>query len=99
VQPFKGVSWSARLRELSNLDKHRQAIVVQPAITWLCPHDISGARSLPLSTTATVNLTAVGDDTRRLQDEAKGMAIGMVEFLNPFLAAEGHQPMSLAFNY
>lgn len=99
IQPFKGVEWSRKLRDLSNMDKHRQAIVLSPTVRWTCPVHVSDLREHPLPTDISVNLMLVDDLSLRFQDEAKEMFDGAVQFLNPFLVVEGHDEIAVQWNF
>jgi hypothetical protein len=96
VQPFNGVRWTLRLREIGNLDRHRQAIVLAPTINWTCPRDFTGLGRTALPTHISVN-ALVGDELGPpFQDEAQRIFDGAVGLLNPFLAHEGHDPDAVA---
>lgn len=99
AQPFRGVEWARRLSELSNLDKHRQAVVLSPTIEWKCPRNFSGLLDEELETRVTVSVLFDDGVSNRFQDEAKQMLTGAVELLNPFLVDDGDQPVMLAFNF
>jgi hypothetical protein len=98
VQPFNGVLWTLRLRELSNLDRHRRAIVLAPTVNWTCPRDFASLVETALPTQVTVNATVGGDVGAPFQDEAEQIFDGVVAFLNPFLVSEGHVPMELKWS-
>jgi hypothetical protein len=99
VQPFKGVERSRKLRDLSNMDKHRQAIVLSPTVKWTCPVEVSDLHGHLLPTDIAVNLMRDNDLSRRYQDEAKEMFDGAITFLNPFLVVEGHDEIAVHWNF
>ncbi|MCA1707668.1 MAG: hypothetical protein LC808_32110 [Actinobacteria bacterium] len=110
IQPFAGVEWTRKLAELSNRDKHRMAVEVNPV--YRCRVDRSKLYSDPLDDPdfwgfavdeAHLELT-IAPAMSQNPGEAVGLPLeptlveivrGVTDLVNRFLIEAGYNPISL----